>query len=151
MMTSLVVGLTLVLGAPVPKGKEKPKEVVIEGEWRVVAIDGGPKELPPGGLIMRFEKDKVAIIEAGKEKPEMADYTLNREKTPYEIDIKPNPGQVPANVKIDIPTIKGILEITEDTMKLCFSRPDKGGRPTEFKGTPDVIFFTLKRETPQKK
>jgi uncharacterized protein (TIGR03067 family) len=141
-MTSLLLGLALSVTAPAPK--ETPKEPVkLEGDWVIEAIEG-PKEGPPGSITMRFTEGKILIMEAKREKPEEALYTVDLKKKPATIDIQPEVG------KKDL-TVLGIIDVSGDSMKLCFARDGKD-RPKEFKGDAanGVMLFTLKRVKPEK-
>lgn len=141
MTPSLLLGLAIVVGAPAKKDapKEPPK---LEGDWIVESIEG-PKDNPPGQITMRFTEGKILIMEGKREKPEEANYTADLKKTPATIDIKPDKGAKDP--------VLGILEITGDTMKLCFARDGKE-RPTEFKGDAanGVMLIHLKRTKVEK-
>jgi len=138
---SLLLGLAIIVGAPAKKDapKEPPK---LEGDWIIESIEG-PKDAGPGQVTMRFTEGKILIMEGNREKPEEASYTADLKKTPATIDITPDRG---AKDKV-----LGILEITGDTMKLCFARDGKE-RPTAFKGDAanGVMMINLKRVKAEK-
>ena len=148
MTPSLLLGLTLVAGAPAPKETPKP-ELKIEGEWVVDKYEG-PKETPPGSVTVTITADRILIKEAMREKPEEAAYTADLKKKPATIDIRPGraagpPGGPPPDL-----VVKGIVEVDGDTLKLCFAR--EGERPTEFKGNAEkgVMLIILKRVKAEK-
>lgn len=137
MTPSLLITAALVLGAPGPK--EAPKETPkLEGDWIVESFEG-PKEGPPGAITFRFTEGKISIMEGKREKPEEALYTADLKKKPATIDIRPDRGQKDK-------VVLGIIEVTGDTMKLCFTK-EGSERPKEFKGDPanGVMFINLKR------
>lgn len=140
MTPSLLLGLAIIVGAPAKKDspKDPPK---LEGDWIVESIEG-PKEAG-GQITMRFTEGKILILEAKREKPEEANYTADLKKNPATIDIKPDRGAKEP--------VLGILEITGDTMKLCFARDGKE-RPKEFKGDAanGVMLINLKRVKAEK-
>jgi uncharacterized protein (TIGR03067 family) len=139
---SLLLGLAIVVGAPAPKEtpKDPPK---LEGDWIVESIEG-PKEAGPARITMRFTESKILILEGEKPTPDEAGYTADLKKKPATIDIRPEKGQKDKMVQ-------GIIEITGDTMKLCFAR-DAKERPTEFKGDAanGIMMITLKRVKAEK-
>jgi len=143
-MNALVLGLAFTLTAPAPK--ETPKEVPkIEGEWTVESFDGDGEKGPDGSVIFVFTESKVSVKEGKRDKAEEASYTVDLKKKPATIDIRPGrPGG-----KDEI--VLGIIEVTGDVMKLCFTK-EGGERPTEFKGNKDkrTAMLTLKRVKPEK-
>lgn len=142
MTPSLLLGLAIAVGAPAKKdaSKDPPK---LEGDWIVESIEG-EKDAPRGSITMRFTDGKIQILEGKREKPEDASYTADLKKKPATIDIRPDRGPKEQ-------TIQGIIEVTGDTMKLCFAR-DGRERPTEFKGDPSngVMLINLKRVKAEK-
>jgi len=144
-MNALVLGLAFTLMAPAPKEapKESPK---IEGEWTVESFDGnGDKGPDAGSILFRFAEGKVSIKEGKREKAEEASYTLDLKKKPATIDIRPENRGGKGEV------VLGILEISGDTMKICFTK-EGGERPTMFKGDAEkrIVMLTLKRVKPEK-
>ena len=143
-MTSLILGLAL--GVAVPAPKETPKEPIkLEGEWVVESYegrDGPPKDRGP--ITMTFTEGKIAVKEGKRERPEDALYTADLKKKPATIDIRPEKGPKGE-------TLLGIIEVTGDTMKLCFARPG-GERPKDFKAdaNTEVMLIILKRVKPEK-
>lgn len=144
-MTSFFVALSLVAGAPAPKETPKAPPAKLDGEWVVEAIEGPPKDAPPGSVVMRFTDGKISIKEAKREKPEDASYTVDASKKPAQIDIRPD--RAGGKDKV----IFGIYEVTGDTLKLAFGF-DGAERPTEFKGDVEkrIAFITLKRVKSEK-
>lgn len=141
MNATILLGLALAVAAPAPK--ETPKDAPkLEGDWVVESFEGEEKG-PPGTITFRFADGKISIMEGKKEKPEEAGFTADLKKKPATIDISPDRGKE----KI----VLGIIEITGDTMKLCFGK-DGAERPTEFKGDPTkrTVMITLKRVKPEK-
>ena len=140
-MNPLIVGLVLVVGAPGQKDKSKPTPK-IEGDWIVQSIEGEGKD-KKGEVRFTFTADLIKIKEAGRDRSEDANYTVDLTKTPGEIDIKPGKG-------VDI-VVQGIIKIDGDTMQICFAMGAE--RPKEFKieaGKP-MILVSLKRDKMEKK
>jgi uncharacterized protein (TIGR03067 family) len=137
MTSSILFAAAVMIGAPAPK--EGPKEAPrIEGDWIVESFEG-PKDGPPGAITFRITDSKISIIEAKRDKPEEASYTVDLKKNPATIDIRPGRGQKDQ-------VVLGIIEIKGDTMKLCFTK-EGGERPKEFKGDAanGVMLINLKR------
>lgn len=144
-MNALFLGLAITLAAPAPKetSKEAPK---IEGEWVVVTFEGGGKQgLEDASVTFKFTHTKLSVKEGKREKPEEASYTIDLKKKPATIDIRPENRGGKEEV------VLGILEITGDSMKICFTK-EGGERPTEFKADGDKrsVLITLKRMKPEK-
>jgi len=146
MTSSLLIGLALTVGAPIPKDKPKP-EPKLEGDWVVESFEpqeGGPKEK---SITFTFTADRVLIHDGMGKKPEEAGYTADLKKKPATIDIRPNRagGPAPGAGAVAQPVVLGIIEIDGDTMRLCFVK--KGERPTEFKGDAEngILLITFKR------
>jgi uncharacterized protein (TIGR03067 family) len=134
----LVVGLGVI---PACQGGEGQKKSDLDGTWKSVATikDGKDKDSSDHTLI--FEGNTFTIKEADRIKSK-GTFTRNQAKTPHEIDMTATKGRDEARGK----TIKGIYEVTGETLKWCFREPD-GQRPTEF-AVPEgsgAVLVTLKR------
>jgi len=143
MYSSLLVGLTLAVGAP---GKESPAKdpPSIVGEWvGEKAVAGGKEQpVPAGGITFTFTADgKMTVKEGARDKTDTGAYKTDAKKDPAEIDI------IPPEDKKE-PTVLGIYKVDGDTLTLCFARGKAGpARPSKFEapeGT-DAIVITLKR------
>lgn len=144
MYSSLLVGLTVSLGAPAPKEAPKEKPTIV-GEWagQSAVVGGKSQPVPEGGVTFTFTADgKVQVREGNKGAPDEGTYTLAPDKDPAEIDLMPPP------TKKDPPAL-GIYKLDGDTLTLCFHRgdPTKAGRPKKFESPDgsDAIVITLKR------
>ena len=143
MYATLFLGLAMSVSAPGAKTPPKAEAPKLEGEWLLESMEG-PKEAKPGEVTFKFTDGKISIMEAKRnQKAEEADYTVDFTKKPAEIDLKPSRGGKEM-------TIKGIIEVKGDAMKLCFGR--EGDRPTEFKGDAAkmIMLATFKRVKAEK-
>jgi uncharacterized protein (TIGR03067 family) len=140
MYVALLVGVAVGIGAP---SKDPPKkEDTLVGVWAgESAVRGGMvRPVPEGGITLTFTAEgKFLVKEGTNEEREISTYKADAKKNPAEIDLTPPPGK-------DKP-ILGIYKLDGDTLTLCISDDDGGGRPTKFE-SPDgsrVMLMTLKR------
>jgi uncharacterized protein (TIGR03067 family) len=123
-MAAVVYGLT----APaVGQDKGKTDDERIKGNWKVSSVEkGGMKvddSIPPD-VILHFADGQLKMTSASDNKEMRGTYKLDGAKKPREIDITVGEGGKEH-------TVRGIYELTGDTLKLCISHaPDP--RPTEF-------------------
>jgi uncharacterized protein (TIGR03067 family) len=145
----------LLVAAPVPKDKEKPKdEDAILGTWKPDKFDngGGPGGPAPGELDkMRFvfEKDGVLRVTGGPGGEEMkGTFRLDPTAKVKALDlVVTEPG---GNGQVQ--TILGVYELDGDTLKLCFGEGPKQPRPEEVKADGKrVAVVTFSREKVEKK
>lgn len=131
----LAVGL-LLLPATAAHAADKDK---LQGYWKVEKAVRDGMEMPNeerDKLKLEFKGDKV-IPHEGDRTEEAAEFVLDETKKPKAIDIKPPKGEEKL--------VKGIYELTGDTLKICFARA--GERPTEFSSAAGskMMFIQLKR------
>ena len=140
MYPSLLVGLAVVVGAPVKKEPPAKDPPSIVGEWvGESGVRGGKPDNPPAGTTITFTADgKVKFKEGKDEKPEEGTYKADPKKSPAEIDIVPL-------IDGKSPTILGIYKIEGDTLTMCIVMD--GERPKEFASPPGspVVLVTCKR------
>jgi uncharacterized protein (TIGR03067 family) len=127
MRGAVVVGLAfigLVLFAPV-RAEEKEKKFDPEklvGKWEFVSGEKEGTEVKGDGLKGKVEitKDTLTIKggEDGKEVFPM-NYTLDTKNEPIRIILKGTDGRVKDQ------TVKGIIELDGDKLKLCYAMPDE--------------------------
>lgn len=128
------------LAAPATESKDaeakkadapKPEADSIEGTWAIVSIDG--KEVAAEEKADKWRFTATMIL---TRKDEFR-YKLNRNKTPYEINIfdEGNPHE-------------GIVEIHDGKMKICLNGTKDSGRPKEFTAPNGSgrMLFVFKRE-----
>jgi uncharacterized protein (TIGR03067 family) len=118
--------------------KSKPDAEAIRGKWKAVAVEAEGQKVPlDNELFIEFDADSVAKLKDGA-KTDPSDYTLAADKTPKEVDFKPKAGEDAGK------TLKGIYELKDDSLKICFAKPDVE-RPKEIKAAEGVIFATFER------
>jgi uncharacterized protein (TIGR03067 family) len=142
MLASLLVGLTMSVGAPGKDSSAKDPPSLV-GEWvGEKAVAGGKeKPVPEGGITFTFTADgKLSVKEGKPDKNDTGTYKTDPKKAPAEIDI------IPPEDKKE-PTVLGIYKLDGDTLTLCFGRGKEGSRPTKFESPEgsQTIVITLKR------
>jgi uncharacterized protein (TIGR03067 family) len=148
-MSKLALIAFLAIGVPVKEERtDESKKVLdsLQGDWQMVKLDIGDLPLPPmdkGLPRFVFQGNKITIVDQNRN--EEAEFKIDVSKKPYTIDIRAlNKGPKEEQ-------LKGIFEITGDTLKIRFFVPElgkgKGGggdRPTDFNSsapnTPAVAF-----------
>ncbi len=143
----------LLVAAPVPKDKEKPKdEDAILGTWKIEKFDagGGPGGPPPGELDkirFVFEKDgKMKFVGGPGGADAATTYKIDPTAKVKTLDLTmTRPGDQPQ-------TALGIYELDGDTLKWCMAEgPDKA-RPEEMKADGKrVVVVTFTRLKDEKK
>ena len=97
----------------------------LQGEWALASATRGGKSVLKEGEkhTSTFDAEKMTLSD-GRDK-KMAKVKLDTSKKPPQIDILPQDGSDKGR------TIKGIYELKDDVLKVCFGEPD-GDRPTTF-------------------
>lgn len=127
-MRTLVIGLlTFSLVAANTIGDDKKDETLLQGTWKLVEGERNG-EKPPKEFLeafkITFKGDTVLPEGAGGERE--STYKLDTTSKPRRIDIK--------SAENADRTMKGIYELSGDTLKICFSSPGSETYPTEFSG-----------------
>jgi uncharacterized protein (TIGR03067 family) len=102
------------------------EQASVQGTWTPVSSIRGGRETPKEQLgrgLATFEGDLLTMSE--EDDKETSKFTLDTGKTPAQIDIVPLEGPDKGQ------TVRGIVEVSGDKLRLCFSRPG-GDRPTVF-------------------
>jgi uncharacterized protein (TIGR03067 family) len=144
----LLLAVGLLAGADDPKDKDDDKARPLEGTWVV-------QEARRDGVVSENQADDILTFKDGEltirpdeegAAEELADYTLDTEKDPIEIDLKPRLPDRPGSTT-EPPVLKGILKVEDDTLTLAFSPPG-GDRPTDFESKEGTRKFVsiLKRQ-----
>ncbi len=148
MLHTLLIGAALTLAAPAPK--EAPKGAAkLEGTWLLIDAEGvkGKQDVAKDNVRFVIADGNIVIAQEKTkgDRTETATYEVDLTKKPAAIDIKPKTG--PKEM-----VVKGIFEVSGDTLKLCFGR-DNADRPTEFKGdeAKNIQMMTFKRVVEEKK
>lgn len=137
--SSLIVAF---IGAALATAEEKNTfdAKKLEGSWTYVegkrSGDAAAKESLQGKVT--FTKDTITVPAGPDMKFTMA-FKINAKANPVEIDIEIKDGPVNEGKAV------GIIEVTGDTLKLCYSAANK--RPKKFESTKDngAFYFVLKR------
>ena len=127
------------------KADAKADQAAIQGAWKVVGTEeDGQKNENPDEIVIRFEGEEVSQTKGGQQ-VDPATFKLDEKAKPKTLDLTPLQG--PDKGK----TIKGIYELTGDSLKICLAAPGGPGaadapRPTEFKSGNGVIVASFERE-----
>ncbi|MEZ6141371.1 MAG: hypothetical protein R3B84_12440 [Zavarzinella sp.] len=147
MLTSLTIGLTLVLGAPIPKKKE-PKELQLDGTWKLTTIEGIEKPMHGSDTFFVFDKNIFYSVCADSSPSSDYEFSIDYKKTPFQFDacilvtLRSTGKKVPSRTSHQL----GIIEVEGDTMKLRLGEPGSSERPMSFRGTKDAPLYIFKRE-----
>lgn len=131
-MAPLLLAVSIVLAAPVPKDAKPPKPA-LDGRWQLTAYHF------PGGNVVdvtqhwAIDGNTITIDQSSRKAPPgVIPITLDLKASPMRIDFDNGTGS------------KGIFEVKGDTLILCMSRKD---RPTDFTPAADQVKYILKRVT----
>jgi len=154
----LCASTSLLLAAPVPKAKAKPKDAeLILGTWRVESVDvDGGQNVP-----RQSDLEKINFIYGEKDTLKMTDMNSMSMEGTFKIDSEAKLKSIDMTMKMSVPvnsperTILAVYELDGDTLKLCFAQgaPGKKERPEELKaiGAKMICLATLKRVKPEDK
>ncbi len=112
-----------------------------QGNWIIESIEEKGRKLTGdeiGDNRLTFTGDKY-VHRFNKETVEEGSIKLDLSKKPSHIDIVITSGQDKGKTQL------GIYEFTDDSLRICTSRPGEKERPAEFDGKKHII-FVLKRE-----
>jgi uncharacterized protein (TIGR03067 family) len=135
---AVAVGLTLLAHLGEASQGEKDKDADrLQGTWTGVSGEiGGKADEKLAKLTMVIKKDMLSLTEDGG-RPETMKFKLDPTKKPRAIDFIVSPTEI----------IPGIYELKGDTLKICFEKQGKGGRPRTFatKAGTDLTLLVFKR------
>jgi|SRR5947209_20266348 len=139
-MTSLFVGLALVVAAPVTKEPTKKDAPSVVGKWTVEsAIKGGRKDnSPPGSSMELTAEGKMILHENGHDIT--GSYKTDPKKDPAEIDLTLEDPKGGATVPM-----VGIFKLDGDNLQMCLAMAGDRPRKLESPEMAPVVLLTLKR------
>jgi uncharacterized protein (TIGR03067 family) len=123
----------LAVGVPAKEDRtDESKQVMenLQGEWQMIKADfaGLPGPPPMDKELPRFviKGNRITIVE--KNRNEEATFTVDLSKKPYVIDIRPVRAKgAKGDPREEL--LKGIFDVTKDTLKITIAIPDFGGPP----------------------
>lgn len=133
-MKHAIIALLLCGGMVVAADDPDSKKLLIslQGSYKATALEKGG-DVPPKEFLETLEKisikgNKFSITfkGTGKSEEKTAIISVDATKKILAIDLKPEDG--PEKDKV----LQGILEVTGDTVKICWADDEKLGRPTKF-------------------
>jgi len=138
--TQLILGLTLVVGAPALKPPAKaPSPPSLVGEWEfVVEVEGGKPEPGSPGQTLVFAADGMFLAHQDGQCEGAGTYETDPSADLPAVDL----------VEHGVGgTMRGIWKVEGDTLTMCLARDAKGGRPPAFVPPPgsDWVLVVLKR------
>ena len=129
-MSTLVLGLAIVIGAPGLKDPPK-KDTGIVGEWipESISMAGKAAKAPASGLRYEFTIDGKWIIrrDGADAKSTPREYKVDAKADPKTIDV----GSVTPAAAAPARPMLGIYKVEGDTLTICFGTAG-GERPTSF-------------------
>jgi len=137
LLSILAIGFSSAWAIPEDK-KDVPKELLpFQGKWEVKELTGAdsifPKEKWP---IFSFVGDKLFVSIPSSDRIETSTITVAPDKTPSEMDAKPE-GKFEKIAKV-------IYKFEKDTIVLCFALQGMGAeRPKVFKAEKPYALFVL--------
>jgi uncharacterized protein (TIGR03067 family) len=143
--TTLVLGalalvLTVAVGAENLKDGKDGSQIV--GTWKVTAVEkDGKAEASTDVKVkeVKITRDTIACMDRASKKEMECTYTLDTSSKPWRITMKCTEGEHKGK------TMKGIVRLEGDTLKVCHAKPDKDA-PTSFRTSADQRCMTLTRE-----
>jgi uncharacterized protein (TIGR03067 family) len=140
--TALVACAWLVMAvAPVGADDDKKADVKkMEGTWTVTAAEKDGKKQAAADVkdkTVKITKDKITCL-AGEKTEAAYTYTVDTTAKQWTITMKGTEGDHKDK------TVKGIVTLDGDTLKICFSKPDDDA-PTKFETKEGQCCFALTR------
>src|SRR5262245_18037213 len=137
----LVAGMLVAIALPIHADDKKDTSKLI-GTWTVTAEEkDGKQETAQGiqGKQVKFTRDVVTYSDKDRKTEMSATYEIDTSKTPWTISMTCTEGEHKGK------TIKGIVELQDDTLKVCFAQPGAEA-PVSFKSKDQQCCHTLKKQ-----
>lgn len=138
----LVAGVLVVVALQVPADDKKDASKVV-GTWTVTAEEKDGKQTTAEGIKdkqVKITRDTITCMDKDRNREMAAKYEIDTSRTPWVITLTPTEGEHKGK------TLKGIVEVQDDTMRVCYAHPEQDA-PKDFKTKENQCCFTLKRES----
>jgi uncharacterized protein (TIGR03067 family) len=148
---AVLVGCAFRPSALLAEDAKQPKDAkddlkLLEGSWRVVALEADGRKAPSEalkGMSWSFKGSEVQFADRGEKSDGKSSVKLDSSKTPKHIDLLGLEGPEKGR------TIQGIFKLEKDQLVICLRGAEaaKKGRPKEFMTEPDsgLGMITLER------
>lgn len=137
MRTTLVLGLAIVLAAPLAGDDKKFDAAKLVGNWEYKSGEKMGTKLEGDSLKPKIKITKEAITVGEGDMLFEFKYTLDTSKDPATIDMEMSKSPFGAGMKA-----KGIIAFDGDDVKLCYA--PEGDRPAKFDGAKAHLFVLKK-------
>ena len=124
MSTHLILGLTLVVGAPALKPAPGTAAASpLAGEWAFLALVADGEAEPNPGCTLTFAADGSFVAQQDGQHQGAGRYTADPDTDPPQVDLDETGTGAP---------LRGVWRLEGDTLTLCLSPDPRRGRPTAF-------------------
>lgn len=137
MRTTLVLGLAIVLAAPLAADDKKFDAAKLVGNWEYKSGEKSGTKLEGESLKPKIKITKETITVGEGDMLFEFKYTLDTSKDPVTIDMEMTKSPFGAGMKA-----KGIIAFDGDDVKLCYA--PEGDRPAKFDGAKAHLFVLKK-------
>jgi len=138
LVAALLLAPLAVVWADDKKASDDPSKML--GTWKVKSGEKDGKlqtSTDLKGKEVKITRDTITCTKDGK--TDMAcTYKIETKSTPWKIELKGTEGEHKGK------TMKGIVQLNGDTLKICFAKPDKDA-PKDFATNVGECCFTLER------
>jgi uncharacterized protein (TIGR03067 family) len=139
--TMVVAGILVAVALQV-QAEDKKDAPKLTGTWTVTAEEKDGKQQTAEGIQgrqVKITRDTITCTEKDRTTHMAAKYELDASRTPWTISMSCTEGELKGK------TVKGIAELQDDTLKICFAQPDQEA-PADFKTKENQCCITMKRE-----
>ena len=136
----LAAGVLVAVALQVP-AEDKKNAAKLVGTWTVMAAEKDGKQETAEGVKdkqVKITRDTITCMDKDRKTDMACKYEIDTSRTPWVVTMTCTEGEHKGK------TLKGIAELQDDTLKVCYSHPDKDA-PADFKTKEGQCCFTLKR------